>query len=73
MTHILRLWWPLLVAITLIQIGNGITGTLVSVTSEARGFDPLLKGLVLSAFYGGSLIGARVPHAAGPAAPDGQN
>jgi MFS family permease len=58
MTHILRLWWPLLIAITLIQIGNGITGTLVSVTSEARGFDPLLKGLVLSAFYAGSLIGA---------------
>lgn len=58
MTQVLRLWWPLLLAITLIQIGNGITGTLVSVTSEARGFDPFLKGLVLSAFYGGSLIGA---------------
>lgn len=73
MTYILRLWWPILIAIALIQIGNGITGTLVSVTSEARGFDPLLKGLVLSAFYGGSLIGAwsapaiigRLTHVAG--------
>jgi MFS family permease len=58
MTHILRLWWPLLLAITLIQIGNGITGTLVSVTSEAENFSPFLKGLVLSAFYAGSLAGA---------------
>jgi MFS family permease len=58
MTQVLRLWWPILLAITLIQIGNGITGTLVSVTSEARGFDPFVKGLVLSAFYAGSLIGA---------------
>lgn len=58
MIQILRLWWPLLIAVTVIQIGNGITSTLVSVTSEARGFDPFVKGLVLSAFYAGSLMGA---------------
>lgn len=58
MTNILRLWWPLLLAVTLIQTGNGITGTLVSVSSEAQGLAPWLKGLVLSAFYGGSLAGA---------------
>jgi MFS family permease len=58
MTHILRLWWPLLLAIALIQAGNGVSGTLVSVTSEARAFAPWLKGLVLSAFYIGSLAGA---------------
>lgn len=58
MTNILRLWWPLLVAITLLQLGNGIVGSLVSVTSEARAFGPMLQGLVLSVFYAGSLGGA---------------
>lgn len=60
MTNILRLWWPLLAAIALIQLGNGVTGTLVSVTSEVRAFGPWLQGLVLSAFYAGSLAGALV-------------
>lgn len=58
MIQVLRLWWPLLLAITLIQTGNGVTGTLVSVTAEARAFEPWLQGLVLSAFYAGSLAGA---------------
>lgn len=58
MNQVLRVWWPILVAISLIQFGNGLTGTLISVTSEARGFAPWLKGLILSAFYAGSLAGA---------------
>ena len=60
MTQILRLWWPLLCAVALIQLGNGLTGSLVSVASEARGFAPWLKGLVLSGLYIGSLAGAWV-------------
>lgn len=58
MKQIWRIWWPILAAITLVQIGNGLTGTLVSVTSEARAFGPVLQGLILSAFYAGSLVGA---------------
>lgn len=58
MTQILRMWWPIFAAMALIQAGNGVTGTLISVTSEARGFEPWLKGLVLSAFYAGSAAGA---------------
>lgn len=58
MTQILRNWWPIFAAMALIQAGNGVTGTLISVTSEARGFEPWLKGLVLSAFYAGSAAGA---------------
>jgi len=58
MKQALRLWWPILAAIALIQIGNGLSGTLVSVTAEARAFAPWLKGLILSAFYAGSLVGA---------------
>jgi MFS family permease len=58
MNQILRLWWPIFVAMALIQTGNGLTGTLISVTSEARGFEPWLKGVILSAFYAGSIAGA---------------
>jgi MFS family permease len=58
MTQILRMWWPIFAAMALIQAGNGVTGTLISVTSEARAFAPWLKGLVLSAFYAGSVAGA---------------
>jgi MFS family permease len=64
MQQILRIWWPIFVAMALIQAGNGITGTLISVTSEARDFAPWLKGLVLSAFYAGSAAGALVAPAA---------
>ncbi len=64
MTQILRLWWPIFAAMALIQAGNGVTGTLISVTSEARAFEPWLKGLVLSAFYAGSAAGALMAPAA---------
>lgn len=52
------MWWPIFAAMALIQAGNGVAGTLISVTSEARAFAPWLKGLVLSAFYAGSAAGA---------------
>lgn len=58
MQQILRTWWPLLVAIALIQAGNGVAGTLISVTLEARALAPWLKGLILSVFYVGSVAGA---------------
>src|SRR5262245_39289012 len=58
MAHILRLWWPILIAIALVQIGNGLSGTLVSITSEAEDLPPWLQGLVLSCFYIGSVAGA---------------
>jgi len=58
MKQILRMWWPIFAAMALIQAGNGLTGTLISVTSEARDFAPWLKGLILSAFYAGSIAGA---------------
>lgn len=60
MKQILRMWWPILVAMALIQAGNGLTGTLISVTSEARAFAPWLKGLILSSFYAGSVVGALI-------------
>lgn len=58
MTVILRTWWPVFGALLLVQMGNGLTGSLVSIAGEARAFPPLLQGLVLSAFFVGSLAGA---------------
>lgn len=58
MNVILRTWWPVFGALLLVQMGNGLTGSLVSIAGEARAFPPLLQGLVLSAFFVGSLAGA---------------
>jgi MFS family permease len=58
MSGIFRNWWPVFAALLLIQLGNGLTGSLVSVAGEARGYPPLLQGLILSAFFAGSMVGA---------------
>lgn len=58
MAQIFRIWWPVFVAMLLVQMGNGLTGTLISVTGESNNLSPLLQGLILSAFFGGSLAGA---------------
>jgi MFS family permease len=58
MSGIFRNWWPVFAALLLIQLGNGLTGSLVSVAGEARGYPPLLQGMILSAFFAGSMAGA---------------
>ena len=58
MTHILKTWWPVFTALLLIQLGNGLAGSLVSIAGEERAFPPLLQGMILSAFFAGSLAGA---------------
>ena len=58
MTQILRTWLPVFLALLLIQMGNGLTGSLVSIAGEERAFAPLLQGLILSAFFAGSFAGA---------------
>jgi len=60
MAAIFRTWWPVFVALLLIQLGNGLTGSLVSIAGEARGYPPLLQGMILSAFFAGSMVGAAV-------------
>ncbi|MEQ1754156.1 MAG: MFS transporter [Micropepsaceae bacterium] len=63
MTQILRIWWPILLAMLLVQMGNGLAGTLVSVTGQSQHLPPLIQGLILSAFFAGSLAGAfSAPH-----------
>jgi MFS family permease len=58
MAQIVRTWWPVFVALLLIQMGNGLASTLVSVTGQADHLSPLVQGLVLSAFFAGSVAGA---------------
>lgn len=58
MTQILRLWLPVFVALFLIQAGNGLTGSLVSISGQERSVPALLQGLILSAFFAGSFAGA---------------
>ncbi len=58
LAQIFRTWWPVFAALIIIQVGNGLTSSLVSVSGEAAGLSPGLKGLILSAFYLGSVAGA---------------
>lgn len=57
MFHVVRLWWPILLAVTLLQIGNGLSATLFSLSVDARGMSAWQTGLILSAFYAGSVAG----------------
>ena len=58
MLRVVRQWWPILVAVTVIQIGNGLSGTLFSLEVDARGLPGWQTSVILSAFYAGSTAGA---------------
>jgi MFS family permease len=57
MLQVVRQWWPILIAVTFFQIGNGLSGTLFSLGVDARGLAGWETGLILSAFYAGSIAG----------------
>lgn len=44
--------------IAAVQLANGLLGTLVSMTSAAAGFSPMVLGVVLAAYFGGYTLGA---------------
>ena len=55
--------WPLLIAVALLMLGTGLQGILVAVRAELEGFATLVIGLVMSSYYLGYLVSARlVPH-----------
>ena len=58
MVQIFRNWWPVFAGLLLVQMGNGLSGSLISIAGEARSFAPFLQGLVLSSFFAGSVAGA---------------
>jgi MFS family permease len=57
MLQVVRQWWPILIAVGFIQIGNGLSGTLFSLDVDARGLAGWQIGLILSAFYAGNIAG----------------
>lgn len=61
MGAITRTWWPLFLAIGIIQTGNGIAGLLISLKTETLGLSPGISGAVIGMFYFGSAIGALAP------------
>ncbi len=50
--------WPLFVGLTLLMIGNGLQGTLLSLRADIEGFDLTTTGLVMSLYYVGYVAGS---------------
>lgn len=59
----LLLVWPLLLAMFMIMVGNGLQGTLLSLRANAEGFPITVIGIIMSLYFCGYLIGwFVVPH-----------
>lgn len=53
----LLLVWPLLMAMFLIMVGNGLQGTLIALRAETGGFSISMIGLIMSVYYCGYVAG----------------
>lgn len=51
--------WALFTGVLLLQLGNGLQGTLLGVRSTLEGFNTLVIGVILAAYYAGFLAGSR--------------
>lgn len=51
--------WALFLGVLLMMLGNGLQGTLVGVRSDIEGFNTLVIGIILAAYYAGFLVGSR--------------
>ena len=51
--------WALFLGVLLMMLGNGLQGTLVGVRSTLEGFNTLVIGVILTAYYAGFLLGSR--------------
>ena len=56
MLSALRLWWPLLLGVLSIQLGNGLLSTSVGLRIDAVGFDATEIALVMGGFYAGQVV-----------------
>ena len=52
--------WALLLGIALIQLGNGLQGTLLGVRATLEGFGTGITGLVMTGYFAGFLAGSKV-------------
>lgn len=60
MLNALRETWPLMLGILLLQLGNGLQGTLLGVRGPLEGMDPAAMGFVMSAYFVGFLGGSKL-------------
>ncbi|MEZ5534491.1 MAG: MFS transporter [Thiolinea sp.] len=60
MINVLRGSWALMLGIMMLQIGNGLQGTLLGVRGTLEGIDPTWMGMVMSAYFIGFLGGSQV-------------
>lgn len=60
MLTVLRTTWPLLLGILLLMVGNGMQGTLLGVRGKIEGISTTQMSVVMSAYFGGFLLGSRV-------------
>lgn len=51
--------WALLLGVFMLQIGNGLQGTVLGVRGGAEGFSPTILGFVMSAYFVGFLGGTQ--------------
>jgi MFS family permease len=56
MLHAARLWWTLLLAVVLIQLGNGIQSTVVGLRSDSAGLSTWSIAAVMSGMYAGNMV-----------------
>lgn len=60
MMQVLASAWALLLGMCLLQIGNGMQGTLLGIRGEIEGFDTFQMSIVMSAYFAGFLGGSRL-------------
>lgn len=60
MLTVLRGSWALMLGIMMLQIGNGLQGTLLGVRGSLEGIGPTWMGLVMSAYFIGFLGGSQI-------------
>ena len=60
MFSVLSSAWALLLGMMLLQVGNGMQGTLLGVRGEMEGFSTLEMSLVMSGYFLGFLFGSRM-------------
>ncbi|MEQ9258919.1 MAG: MFS transporter [Roseovarius sp.] len=60
MFSVLSSAWPLLLGMMLLQVGNGMQGTLLGIRGDMEGFTTLEMSLVMSGYFVGFLFGSRM-------------
>ncbi|PID59325.1 MAG: MFS transporter [Gammaproteobacteria bacterium] len=60
MLNVLNTTWALMLGIFLLQLGNGLQGTLLGVRGSLEGIDPSVMGYVMSGYFVGFLGGSKL-------------